>query len=60
MTPYKSEGDTSGGVLMGGLPDITINAGLISSPASLGQDIINAILAAQRDSGVVFQPATGL
>jgi len=60
MTPYKSEGDTSGGVLMGGLPDITINAGLISSPASLGADIIAAILAAQRDSGVVFQPATGL
>jgi len=60
MTPYKSEGDTSGGVLMGGLPDITINAGLISSPASLGQDIIDAILAAQRNSGVVFQPATGL
>jgi len=60
MLRYKSEGDTSGGVLMGGLPNITINAGLISSPASIGQDIINAILAAQRDSGVVFQPATGL
>lgn len=60
MTPYKSEGDTSGGVLMGGLPSITINAGLISSPASIGQDIIDAIFAAQRNSGVVFQPATGL
>jgi len=38
-------------------PGITINAGLISSPASLGQDIIDAILAAQRNSGVVFAPA---
>ena len=60
MLRYKSEGDTSGGVLMGGLPNITINAGLVSSPASIGQDIIDAILQAQRDSGVVFQPATGL
>ena len=34
-----------------------IDAGLISSPASIGQDIIDAILAAQRDSGVVFAPA---
>jgi hypothetical protein len=41
------------------LPNITINmdAGLISSPATVGQDIIDAILAAQRDSGVVFAPA---
>ena len=60
MTPYKSEGVTAGGLITGGLPDITINAGMISSPASLGQDIIDAILAAQRNSGVVFQPATGL
>ena len=37
-----------------------IDAGLISSPATIGQDIIDAILAAQRDSGVVFQPASGL
>ena len=37
-----------------------IDAGLISSPASIGQDIIDAILAAQRDSGAVFQPASGL
>jgi hypothetical protein len=34
-----------------------IDAGLISSPATIGQDIIDAILAAQRDSGVVFAPA---
>lgn len=38
-------------------PTININAGLISSPASVGQDIIDAILAAQRNSGVVFAPA---
>jgi hypothetical protein len=42
------------------MPGMTINidAGLISSPATVGQDIIDAILAAQRDSGVVFAPAT--
>jgi hypothetical protein len=39
---------------------INIDAGLISSPATVGQDIIDAILAAQRDSGVVFAPASGL
>jgi hypothetical protein len=38
--------------------NINIDAGLISSPATVGQDIIDAILAAQRDSGVVFAPAT--
>jgi hypothetical protein len=45
-----------------GLNGVTINidAGLISSPASVGADIISAILAAQRDSGVVFAPASGL
>jgi hypothetical protein len=44
------------------LPAMTINidAGLISSPATVGQDIIDAILAAQRDSGAVFAPASGL
>lgn len=67
MTPYKPEGVTAGGLITGGLPSIdfsgiTINvdAGLISSPASVGQDIIDAILAAQRNSGVVFAPASGL
>jgi hypothetical protein len=39
-------------------PTININAGLISSPASLGQEIIDAILAAQRNSGTVFAPAS--
>jgi hypothetical protein len=67
MTPYKSEGDTSGGYATAGLPSIdfsgvtfNIDAGLIGSPGSIGQDIIAAILAAQRDSGVVFAPAQGL
>jgi len=67
MTPYKSEGDTSGGYATAGLPSIdfsgvtfNIDAGLIGSPGSIGQDIIAAILAAQRDSGVVFAPASGL
>jgi len=67
MTPYKSEGDTSGGYATAGLPSIdfsgvtfNIDAGLIGSPGSIGQDIIQAILAAQRDSGVVFAPASGL
>jgi hypothetical protein len=67
MTPYKSEGDTSGGYATAGLPSIdfsgvtfNIDAGLISSPAAVGQDIIDAILAAQRNSGVVFAPASGL
>jgi phage-related protein len=44
------------------LPPMTINidAGLISSPATVGEDIISAILAAQRNSGTVFAPASGL
>jgi hypothetical protein len=47
---------------IGPFDNITINldAGLISSPATVGQDIIDAILAAQRDSGVVFAPAVTL
>ena len=40
--------------------NINVDAGLIASPATVGQDIIDAILAAQRNSGVVFQPASGL
>ena len=68
MTPYKSEGDTSGGFAQSGIGgigpfnDLVINVdgGLISSPATIGQDIIDAILAAQRNSGVVFAPAATL
>jgi hypothetical protein len=44
---------------IGPFNDIIINmdAGLVSSPATVGQDIIDAILAAQRNSGQVFAPA---
>jgi hypothetical protein len=47
---------------IGGIQGLTINldAGLISSPATIGQDIIDAILAAQRNSGAVFAPAATL
>ena len=44
-------------LMAGGLPNITVNAGLISSGAQVGTDIINAILAAQRLNGTVFAPA---
>jgi len=72
MLPYKSEGITNdfSQIGLGGIQgmfapgqagiNINIDAGLISSPATVGQDIIDAILAAQRNSGVVFQPASGL
>ena len=55
-------GGTGANTMAGGLAGITINleAGLISSPGTIGQDIIEAILAAQRDSGVVFAPAVTL
>lgn len=36
---------------------ITVNAGLVSNPAQVGRDIIEAIKQAERVSGVVFQPA---
>jgi hypothetical protein len=44
------------------LPDgmgmnITVNAGLVSSPEQVGQQIIEAIQRAQRRSGPVFAPA---
>jgi hypothetical protein len=46
---------------IGPFSNITINldasSSLISSPATIGQDIIDAILAAQRNSGTVFAPA---
>ena len=53
---------TGTNTMAGGISGITINleAGLISSPGTIGQDIIEAILAAQRDSGVVFAPAVTL
>lgn len=36
---------------------ITVQAGLVSNPTQVGRDIIEAIKAAERVSGVVFQPA---
>jgi len=58
LNPRMPSG-TGTNTMAGGLAGITINleAGLISSPGTIGQDIIDAILAAQRDSGVVFAPA---
>jgi hypothetical protein len=37
--------------------NITVNAGLVSTPDQVGQDIIAAIQKAQRRSGTVFAPA---
>ena len=37
--------------------NITVNAGLVSTPDQIGQDIIAAIQKAQRRSGTVFAPA---
>ena len=42
---------------MGGGMNITVNAGLISTPDQIGQDIITAIQKAQRRSGQVFAAA---
>jgi ElaB/YqjD/DUF883 family membrane-anchored ribosome-binding protein len=55
-------GDSNFGFGFGGIDfsgvTMNIDAGIISSPATVGQDIIDAILAAQRNSGTVFAPAT--
>ena len=45
---------TTGG---GTVNNITVNAGLVSTPAQIGQDIIDAIQKAQRLSGQVFVSA---
>ena len=42
---------------MGGGMNISVSAGLISTPDQIGQQIIEAILKAQRRSGTVFAPA---
>jgi hypothetical protein len=42
---------------MGGGMNITVNAGLVSTPDQIGQEIIQAIQKAQRRSGPVFAPA---
>lgn len=52
--------DRLGNMGMGGGMNITVNAGLVSTPDQVGQEIIQAILKSQRRSGAVFAPATGL
>jgi hypothetical protein len=42
---------------MGGGMNITVQAGLISTPDQIGMEIIAAIQKAQRRSGTVFAPA---
>ena len=50
--------DKMGGI--GGGMTIVVQAGLISTPDQIGQDIIQAIQKAQRRSGQVFANATGV
>jgi hypothetical protein len=50
-------GRNSGGM---GSINITVNAGLVSTPDQIGQDIIQAIQKAQRRSGQVFANAKGV
>jgi hypothetical protein len=52
--------DRLGNMGLGGGMNITVNAGLVSTPDQVGQEIIQAILKSQRRSGAVFAPATGL
>jgi hypothetical protein len=40
----------------GGGINFNISAGLISSPGSIGSDIVEAIQAYERESGLVFAP----
>jgi hypothetical protein len=59
VTPVTSiRPEEGGGIPGGGGMNITVNASLVSTPAQIGQDIIQAILHAQRRSGPVFAPAT--
>jgi hypothetical protein len=53
VIPLNQMGNYSGG---GGM-NITVQAGLISTPDQIGQQIIEAIQRAQRRSGTVFAPA---
>lgn len=52
--------DRLGNMGMGGGMNITVNAGLVSTPDQVGQEIIQAILKSQRRSGAVFAPASGV
>jgi hypothetical protein len=51
VIPLDRMGGMSGGM------NITVNAGLVSTPDQIGQEIIQAIQKAQRRSGPVFAPA---
>jgi hypothetical protein len=51
VIPLDRLGDMGGGI------NITVNAGLVSTPDQIGQEIIQAIQKAQRRSGPVFAPA---
>jgi hypothetical protein len=51
VIPLDRMGDMGGGM------NITVNAGLVSTPDQIGQEIIQAIQKAQRRSGPVFAPA---
>ena len=59
--PIELKAPTGSGqnTMAGGLAGVTINvqAGLVSTGAQVGSDIIDAILAAQRKNGTVFAPA---
>jgi hypothetical protein len=52
--------DRLGSMGMGGGMNITVQAGIVSTPDQIGQEIIQAILKSQRRSGAVFAPATGI
>jgi len=52
--------DKMGSMGFGGGINITVQAGIVSTPDQIGQEIISAILKSQRKSGAVFAPATGL
>jgi hypothetical protein len=51
VIPLNRLGEFGGGM------NITVNAGLVSTPDQIGQEIIQAIQKAQRRSGPVFAPA---
>ena len=52
-----AERNMGGGRVSAASVNVTVNAGLVSSPDQVGQQIIEAIQKAQRRSGPVFAPA---
>ena len=53
----NAEPNMGGGRVSAASVNVTVNAGLVSSPDQVGQQIIEAIQKAQRRSGPVFAPA---